>query len=246
MWPFDKLVSTVQDSFSRASTDYNMVHEAARKLEIENERLGQLSVVSTGLKNMITNRYNGVMNIGDLWDKGREGAYWAYYWGTAPNLKQDVQAATQTWAYSKLTLPNFSLINLAKGASTAMGTTSRDIERLQNASQVRVQTEAKFLAASVASSMAISAALKRSSTLVQNEFGKLFLRGAQRSWQATGMLALAYGLGRLHDAIHETGPFADDLRIRRDNFLQGRRVEIDRRLNEMTDHVDQQLPPRWM
>jgi hypothetical protein len=246
MWPFDTLVSTIQTTFSRASTEYNEVHQLSKRLEEENLKLDQQSIIATGLKNMVTNRYHGMTTISSLLAKGREGGYWAWYFALAPNLQNDVKLSSMAWAHSKLSLPNLSIQNVVKVGATAFGTTGQDIQRLQMAGQQRARTEAQFLMASTTASMMITSTLKAAGNHVQHQYGKQFLRGATRTWQATGALAFVYGLGRLADAVHESGPFASHLLKQRDGFIVHQKSQIDHRLKDLVEHYVEHGPKGWM
>lgn len=245
MWPFDTLVTGIQSTFSKASTDYNQVHQLSKRLEEENRKLDQQSIVATGLKNMVTNRYNGVTTISSLFAKGREGGYWAWYFALSPNLQSDVKVSSMAWAQSKLTWPNLSIQNVLKAGATGLGTTGQDIQRIQMAGQQRATKEAQFLMASTTASMMITSTLKAAGTHVQNQYAQQFLRGATRTWQVTGVLAFAYGLGRIADAIHESGPFADQLKKQRDGFIVTQKSQIDQRFKALADHYQEHGPKDW-
>lgn len=246
MWPFDGLVTKIQMAFSQASSDYNQVHQLTRRLEQENAQLQQQSVIRIGLRNMLANRYNGVSVINTLWAKGMEGAYWSYYFAFSPHLQRDVHDSAYEWARAQVTLPNLSFANVAMVAATGFGTTSQDLVRIQQAGQSRVQREAQFLAASTGASMLITATLKQAGQRVHNEYGRMFMRTATRTWQFTGVLAFCYGLGRIADAVHESGPFAQDLRIKRDDYIRGQKQALDQRFKALVAQYEKTVPQGWM
>jgi hypothetical protein len=239
MWPFDTLITGIQSTFSKASTDYNHVHQLSKRLEYENHKLDQQSIVATGFRNMVINRYNGVTSINSLFAKGREGGYWAWYFAFAPNLQNDVKSSSIAWAKSNLTLPSLSIDNVLRAGATTFGTNGQDIQRFMMAGQHRATTEAQFLMASTTASMLITSTLKAAGNHVQNQYARQFLRGATRTWQVSGVLAFAYGLGRIADAIHESGPFADHLKKQRDGFIVTQQSQLDQRLKALADHYEE-------
>lgn len=246
MWPFTDLVTSIQSKFSAVSTDYNQVHELARQLEKKQLKLDQQSVLVTGFKNMLTNRYNGIMTIDTVMQKALQGGYWAWYFGASATLQRDVEASSKAWLRSKLSLPNLSVQSMLQVGATTFGTTSNDLQVIQYGGQKRAMKEAQFLAVSTSASIGISSVLKMVSARVQQQYTQQFLNVARRSWQMSGVLAFCYGMGRIADAIHETGPFAEHLVEKRDGFIRGQQQEIDRRFEKLARYVEEEGPWSWL
>lgn len=222
-WPFDTLVSTVQGAFSRATADYNQVKTATDALEKSNRQLQQ-GVVRTGFTNIFVNRYYGLANLQKLPAKAQDGAHWAYYFAFCPHLEKDVQASAVQWAYEHMHAPTFHGLKVA--VATAGGTTPDDARAFKNAAQARVNTQMQALAVSVAAGSTISFTLKKAGQYAKNDYMKLGLHYGRRTWQVTGILAFAYGLSKIADAMHETGPFASSLKQRRDTFNKSQTWKI--------------------
>ncbi len=241
MWPFDNLIKNIQLSFSKASTDYNQVHKVVKQLEQENANERQTSLVSTGLKRMVTNRYNALMNAPNLFNPAVEGGYWAYYFGFAPSLKQDVNASAQSWAMSLLSVPGYSLTKVINAGATLVGTTPYDIDRLQQAATDKVKYQAQVLAVSTGASMAITKMLKTATNKVDGQWSKVLMRNTTRTWQGLGVMAFLYGLGQLSNAMNEQGAFSTELKVKRDLFLLSHRSQLKSRLLHLSERV-QELP----
>ena len=212
------LLGTLQSAFSRATSEYNQVHQLAEKLEASTQQVQSQGVVVQGFKQTVVNRYHGITNLKGLYTKAEDGAKWGYYFAMCPTLKNDVEGSGVAWARSQLSLPNISLQGVAKASATGLGTTRQDIERVEAASRQRVSQQAQTMGISLAVSSGISSLLKQVGQASKTQATRNLAMTARRSWQVSGVLAFAFGLGKISDSIHESGSFAEHLRLYRDKF----------------------------
>lgn len=210
------LLSLIRDSFSRGTSKYNEVHRVAVKMAEQEQKHREQGIVWSGIRQMILNRYHGVMTFRDLLVKADDGAAWAWYFARSPALEIDVRQATLEWLRS--ISASVDVRPLLRAAITAGATTDRDLNRLRSATEGRVRMQVQSLGVSVVTGVAISQLLKHVGTTAESEATRSFALAARRVWAVSGVLALAYGLGQISDAIHESGEFAKSLQVRRDAF----------------------------
>ena len=232
------LLAIMQQAFSRATSDYNQTHKWLQAQEANIKQTERQGVVVQGLKQTFVNRYHGITNIKELSTKAVDGAKWGYYFAMCPTLQKDVEGAGVAWANSLLTAPNFSLRGIAKASATGLGTTRQDLERVESTSRQLVTQQAQTMGISMAVSAGISRLLKQVGTACQTEVTRNLAKAARRSWQVSGVLAIAYGLGKISDAIHDSGPFAEYLRPYRDNFHRSQASQIRSVSNQIRETCD--------
>jgi hypothetical protein len=218
------LLQSLQSWFSSATSEYNQVHALAKKLEADANQQKDQGVVVEGFKQSILNRYHGITGLPQLGSHAVEGAKWTWYFCSAPSLDKDVEAASKEWAKSKLKAPTFD--NVKKVTATTLGTTPQDIQRIKTSAKDQVKFQVQTMGVSLAVSTGVSAFLKQVGTTSKSEITRIVALKTRTAWQITGLLAIAYGLGKIDEAMRKSGPFEFTLRQRRDQFVTAKTADI--------------------
>lgn len=220
------LLEVLRQSFSRATSEWNYVHNLARQIEARNEAMQRQGVVVQGFRQTIVNRYHGVTNLQGLATKAAEGACWGYYFAMCSTLQDDVQTAGASWAKSLLAAPHLSVQGVMKATATGLGTTRQDLQRIEANTKQQINQQAQATGISVAVGASISSLLKRVGQTAKSEITRSLATTARRSWQVTGVLAIAFALGKVSDAMDDSGSFAEHLRLHRDAFNASQTQQI--------------------
>jgi hypothetical protein len=237
------LFQNLQTWFSQATSDYNQVHKLAKELEADTKQKQDQSVVVSGFQQTILNRYHGITNLAELHSKAKEGAKWTWYFCLSPTLNQDIEAASKEWVKSKLAVPTFD--NVKKVAATTLGTSSKDFERIKEPAKQQVKFQTQAMGVSLAVSAGISSLLKQVGTTAKSEITRNLAMKTRTAWQVTGVLAIAYGLGKIDEAMRKSGPFEQTLRKKRDDFVVSQTTEMKAITNSIKDACGKGVDQGW-
>jgi hypothetical protein len=237
------LLERLQNWFSTATSDYNQVHVLAKKLEADAKQQQDQSVVVEGFKQTLVNRYHGITSLPQLGSHAVEGAKWVYYLTSAPSLDKDVEAASVNWVKSMFTLPTAE--NLMKLAATTAGTTPKDIERIKKSAQDQAKFQAQAMGVSMTASFGVSAFLKQVGKTAKDEMTRTMALRTRTAWQVTGLLAMAYGLGKIHEAMQKSGPFERSLRTHRDRFVTEKTAGVKAITDSIKEVCSEGLERGW-
>jgi hypothetical protein len=226
-WSWFNPLATLQESFKKQTEKYNVTLQTQKKLD-ERLLLQQNEGILVGVKQNLTNRYQGMKELKTLPQRAKEGFLWASFFLFTPQiiLEQSVENATKVWAWQKIKGTGHNPIefisNFTQGVVTGVVTTTmterRDIERIVSTSQSIVEHRVKNMVAGTIFSFGVSMFLKQMAQRSQSEIARHLLKNTRRTWQISGFVAVAYGLGCLRDAMEdpELNGFTQPLKIDRD------------------------------
>lgn len=120
------------------------------------------------------------------------------------------------WVKTKLWPP--SVEGLKTVGFTYAGTNTKKIETVGDEAKDKVTFMVKALGVGTFTSMLIGQMLKRKAKAATSPVMKRSLKVARFTWSATAVFAFFYGLSKIEDAMFETGPFAVNLKNKRDEF----------------------------
>jgi hypothetical protein len=238
---FKQLQSSITSSLNNAFADYNMVRPYIERLQQQNA--DDRGALIEGATSMIRNRVNGVLSVyrspEAFLNAGFSGWKWACYFARNPKLNDDVYNAGMFALYNKLWPP--SLTGAVTVVTTGMDLSTGGAKEYKEQVLKRYEQERNALAVSVVLGMGVAQLLKYTGNVVQTDMARMLFRKALPAWNAAGALGLCYGLGRLHETMHETGDFGARLVEKRDAFCSANADPEESQFEDaLRDHIE-----RW-